>query len=154
MPSSAVDSSFVWPCSTHKITTPKWASYFLKEAMKTKWYTGISSTSCNIINHFSVQQKLSADKIQQVPVTLLQNTCDHAHPSLDFKTQTWQLLPPAPTRLKSHMIIMHYYFSEIFKLFSDVNEWQNKYHNRIAYFCGIAHLLSFGFSLASTWEDN
>ena len=48
------------------------------------------------------------------------------------------------------MIIMHYYFSEIFKLFSDVNEWQNKYHNRIAYFCGIAHLLSFGFSLAST----
>ena len=38
------------------------------------------------------------------------------------------------------MIIICYYFSEIFKLFSDVNEFHNKYHHRIAYFCGIAHL--------------
>ena len=151
MPSSAVDSSFVWLCPKHKTRTPKWASYFLKAVMKTKWYKGISSTSCNII--ISLLTKIIC---WQDPASFSDFASKHMwpHPSLDFKTQTWQLLPPAPTRLKSHMIIMRYYFSEIFKLFSDVSECQNKYHNRIAYFCGIAHLLSFGFSLASTWEDN
>ena len=154
MPSSAVDSSFVRLCPKHKTRTPKWASYFLKVVMKTKWYKGISSTSCNIIISLFNKNYLLTRSNKFQWLCFKTHVTMHAHPSLDFKTQTWQLLPPAPTRLKSHMIIMHYYFSEIFKLFSDVNECQNKYHKRIAYFCGIAHLLSFGFSLASTWEDN